>query len=405
MRVAAAGLVDTSRPIRGMPAGASLRSLGYDSVGMDEGWAVCEPQPGFMPGGYKFHRTNADGSLSPVENKTLFPDIGGLVADIHAMGLKAGWYLNPCFSYCWGAGDTVGDAGDAGDVAALAAFGFDSVKLDGCANPGQTNASLWSSLLNATGKAILIEDCHDSPQPLSPISEGGCPYIHTFRSSTDIRNTYGSWVLNADSVEPYASSGRTGPTCWAYPDMLMIGVGTTCAGDTCAGREEPPLPTLIEQRAHYGLWCVLSSPLTLSMDFANRSLVDSVWPVITNTDAIGVNQAWAGSPGGVLYKSPANVTLQHCTPGWAGDKPCTIPEVQIWYKPLSNGRVALFAAVHALSPRNVTVDLANVPGLACGEAKLCNVRDVWAQAPAGTAAGYFVAQGVASHDSVFVILG
>ena len=164
MRTAAAGLVDASRPIRGMPAGSSLRSLGYDNVGMDEGWAVCEPQPGFMPGGYKFHRTNADGSLSPVENKTLFPDMGGLVRDIHAMGLKAGFYLNPCFSYCWGKGDTVGDAGDAGDVAALAEFGFDAVKLDGCAVPplGQNNMTLWAELLNATGKPVLIENCHDT---------------------------------------------------------------------------------------------------------------------------------------------------------------------------------------------------------------------------------------------------
>jgi hypothetical protein len=186
--------------------------------------------------------------------------------------------------------------------------------------------------------------------------------------------------------------------------MSMIGVGTTCAGDTCAS-DEPPLPTLTEQRTQWGLWCVLSSPLTLSMDFANRTRVDSVWPVITNTDALGVNQAWAGLPGGVLFKSPANVTLEHCTPGWAGDHPCTIPEVQIWQKPLPGSRVAVFAAVHALAPRDVSIALSDVPGLACAAAGSCAVHDVWAQAPAGTAAGTFTVAGVASHDSVFVIFG
>ena len=402
MRTAAAGLVDTSRAIRGLPAGSSLLTLGFNNVGMDEGWAVCEPQPGFPPGGSKFHRQNADGSYSPVVNTTIFPDIAALVADIHAMGLQVGWYLNPCFSYCWGQ-ENIGDVADAGDVAALTAFGFDSVKLDGCAKPGQTNMTLWSALLNATGKPVLIENCHDTAAPTEPIADGGCPHYHTYRSSTDIRNTYGSWVLNADSVEQYASTGRSGKGCWAYPDMLMIGVGPTCAGDTCAGAE-PPLPTLTEQRTHFGLWCVLSSPLTLSMDFANRTRVDSVWPVITNTDAIGVNQAWADIPGGALFKSSANVTLEHCTPGWAGDLPCTIPEVQAWWKPLPGSRVAVFVAVHALEPRDVSVVLAQVPGLACS-AGSCFVHDVWAQAPAGTATGTYTVSGVASHDSVFVIFG
>ena len=35
---AAKGLVDTSRPIKGKPAGTSLRDLGFNQVGMDE---VC----------------------------------------------------------------------------------------------------------------------------------------------------------------------------------------------------------------------------------------------------------------------------------------------------------------------------------------------------------------------------
>lgn len=369
------------------------------TVGMDEGWAVCEPKPGFLPGGFKFHRTNADGSISPVVNASLFPDMRGLVADVHGMGLSAGWYLNPCFSYCWGQ-ETIGDEGNAGDVAALSSFSFDAVKLDGCAN--QHNMSLWSSLLNATGKAVLIEDCHDSGQPTAPIAEGGCPFYHTYRSSTDIRNTYGSWVLNADTVEQFASSGRHGPTCWAYPDMLMVGVGETCAGDACSS-SDPPLPTITEQRTHYGLWCALSSPLTLSMDFLNTSRVDQVWPIITNTDALAVNQAWAGSPGGCHYRSSANVTLEHCTPGWAGDKPCTIPELQSWHKPLPGARTAVFVANHALGPRDVSIVFADVPGLAC--APRCSVYDVWRQAPVGVASTTYSVAALPSHDSVFVILG
>jgi hypothetical protein len=101
MEVAAAGLVDSSRPIAGRPAGTSLAALGYASVGMDEGWAACTPQPGFPTGDWVFHRSNPDGSISPVVNTSQFPDLKGLVSRIHAMNLSVGWYLNDCFSYCW----------------------------------------------------------------------------------------------------------------------------------------------------------------------------------------------------------------------------------------------------------------------------------------------------------------
>jgi hypothetical protein len=101
MEVAAAGLVDGSRSIVGRPPGTSLAALGFASVGMDEGWAQCAPKPGFPSGDWLFHRSNADGSIAPVVNTSLFPDMQGLVSRIHALNLSVGWYLNPCFSYCW----------------------------------------------------------------------------------------------------------------------------------------------------------------------------------------------------------------------------------------------------------------------------------------------------------------
>ena len=80
--------MDTSRPIKGLPAGSSLKDVGYDEVGMDEGWAACPPSPSghgrdpsvdsrakmprqivkkpFDIGDNKtslFHRLNSDGTL------------------------------------------------------------------------------------------------------------------------------------------------------------------------------------------------------------------------------------------------------------------------------------------------------------------------------------------------------
>ena len=53
---AAKGLIDTSRPIKGRPAGSSLLDLGFNQVGMDEGWATCpaskkiNPKTGYSHG-------------------------------------------------------------------------------------------------------------------------------------------------------------------------------------------------------------------------------------------------------------------------------------------------------------------------------------------------------------------
>ena len=63
---------------------------------------------------------------------------------------------------------------------------------------------------------VLIENCHDEQQPAKPIADGGCEDYHTYRASTDIRNTYGSWVLNAYSVQQY-TDGRTGPGPLSLP--------------------------------------------------------------------------------------------------------------------------------------------------------------------------------------------
>lgn len=115
---AARGLVDTSRPIKNRPAGTSLRDLGYNEVGMDEGWAACPPQPGPHPHGRDprvdpraqprqnvtspfpigdnqtsmYHRLNSDGTISPVVDDILFPDMKRLVDNVHQLGLRAGWY-------------------------------------------------------------------------------------------------------------------------------------------------------------------------------------------------------------------------------------------------------------------------------------------------------------------------
>lgn len=139
-------MVDRSRSVGGKPT--SLLDLGYNRVGLDGGWNECFPE------NHTFH-WESDGR--PVWNDG-FPDPKAMVAEAHALGLLPGWYLNNC-----GCAENQLDAEMAdkvmrGSVRMLAAQGWDGVKFDSCSQ--MHNLTRWEELLNATGRPVLVENCH-----------------------------------------------------------------------------------------------------------------------------------------------------------------------------------------------------------------------------------------------------
>lgn len=52
-----------------------------------------------------------------------------------------------------------------------------------------------------------------------------------------------------------------------------------------------------EDRSHFGAWVITSSPLILGYDLNDEATTDKVWEIISNKEAIAINQAWAGHPG------------------------------------------------------------------------------------------------------------
>lgn len=160
--------------------------------------------------------------------------------------------------------------------------------------------------------------------------------------------------------------------------------------------------TFNEARAHFGAWCVTSSPLVLGLDVRDDAVMDAMWPIISNTEAIDINQAWAGASGTRIAFADTNVRFPFCGSQYASG--CSAPSWEVWSKPLRAGGAALLVLNHGAAPVDVTVDLAAVPLLACGGATACKVRDVWAHADGGAATGSFVAKAVGAHDSVFVAL-
>ena len=97
----------------------------------------------------------------------------------------------------------------------------------------------------------------------------------------------------------------------------LIGLPTInylCQGVTNSQRGAS-VPTLnfVEARTHFSAWCITSSPLVLGFDLTDAATTDGVWPIISNTEAIAVNQEWAGDSGTLLHQSDRQVHFRHCS--------------------------------------------------------------------------------------------
>lgn len=160
--------------------------------------------------------------------------------------------------------------------------------------------------------------------------------------------------------------------------------------------------TPTESRAHFGAWCIVSSPLVLGLDVRDGAVLDAVWPVISNTEALAVNRAWAGSAGVRVAAATTTVAFPSC--GSQYKSGCSIEAWEVFAKPLPGGGAALLLLNHndaGAPPLPLSIDLAAVAGLRCAGG--CAVRDVWAHAALAPVTDSFAAS-VKGHDSVFVVL-
>lgn len=401
----------------------SLCDLGYCNVGLDDNWQACEGGGGggdttrsaAAPG---MHYHDIEGK--PMVNLTLFPSLRNMTDYAHSLNLTAGFYGNNCICHDHCRNESECDMQIKSDVKSFIEWGFDSWKLDGCG--GQNNMTLFDNYLrelSPNNKPIVVESCHFGkppydPNPSLPPREG-CPF-NFYRSSGDIQPSYPSVLRNLASVERYRAINASVPGCWAYPDMLQIGVrhhsrkedGMLLLGDVIG-------LTKAESRTHFGAWCIVSSPLTLGHDVHDKEVNDHIWEIISNREAIAVNQAYDGDSGGVYYTS----TTMICIMPWTGNEcnhtslamdtssrnlegTITVPSYRYLSKPLGGGRVAALLINSKEEADNLTAKFADIPGLSCSTNY--TVRNIWTHSDEGTHKSSWSTM-VGGHDAAFITVG
>jgi len=341
-------LVEKKRMVDGKMV--SLKDVGYTDIGLDDNWQKCGH---YGPENSTYHDENGN----PIVHLVPFPDMKKMTDYAHSLGITAGWYGNNCIC-----SDHVTDRKFyEGDVKAAFDFGFDAIKLDGCGK--QKDLDLWAELFNKTGRPVLIENCHWG-QTIPNAT--WCPWNY-FRTSGDVRANYGSIISNLNTVTKFLEQKLTRPGCWAYPDMLEVGVqGSRFSSDT--------LLTMEETRSHFGGWVIVSSPLILSHDLNNDTVAEKIWPIIANPEVIRVNQAWTGNVGGIFKKSENVLTLTN----FINETHSEVFEnsgFTYYYKPVSSSETAVLLMNHDDNAAALSLDISDIPGVS-GKAK---IRDLWAR--------------------------
>lgn len=333
-----------------------LDKLGYVYINVDGSWEG---------------ERDASGLLH--SNPERFKDMKELGGYIHAQGLKYGVYSSPGPLTCGGFQASYGH--EEQDARMFADWGADYLKYDLCSfrvymkmaeqKAGNHAASTKAQIdayekmhqaLIKTGRPMLYALCQygiDYVQDWAP-KVGATMY----RSTNDIKAEWESMTSIGFAQAGLAKSQTPGH--WIDPDSLEIGNGNL--------NEE-------ENKLHFSLWSMVAAPLILGNDLA--AMDERTLAIISNKEVIDVDQDAMGK---------------------AGDRVWALGELEMWSRPLSDGRVAvaLFNRSNGLTTMTAKLSDAGWTGAA-------KVRDVWAHKDVATS-GDSVTVDVPRHGvAMFVV--
>lgn len=284
-------ILDTARAM----ATNGLKDAGYTYVNIDDGFFWGHGEDGVL----RFHPERFPNGMKPV------------VDGIHAVGLRAGIYSDAGADTCgsiWtgpnGKKDQGGVGGglyghDAADCKLhFVDTGFDFIKVDYCggAKLGLNEKARYTEIANAI-KATGRTDVRLNLCRWAFPGTWAADIAESWRTTGDIRANWKSvrGIINENLyLSAYSKPGH-------YNDMDMLEVGQLVGQmKSVFGKHGDTGITPDEETTHFGLWCMLSSPLLIGCDV--RSIPASSKALITNPYLLAMNQNDLGLQGYVVAK-------------------------------------------------------------------------------------------------------
>ena len=280
-----------------------LAARGYTYVNVDSGWQ-----------GQRDFDYDGNSALQPNE---FFPDIAGMVSEIHGLGLKCGLYCSPMVLCCGtdlrrqyrGCTDFPIDPEltqnlrwpfvgigkkrfEKIDAAQWAEWKFDFLKYD-WPFTDVAQAKMMREALDATDRDFLLQLCTGCDCARAEEYRNVGQLIRGYADTRDNWGAIGRISKHADIWLDYV-----GPGYWYDLDMFALGrmmLNRPATGAEMKGRRGLPDDTRFnnwmnqdEQAFHFVYWIVFPTPLFLSCDLT--SLDDFTRDLVGNEELIEINQ-------------------------------------------------------------------------------------------------------------------
>lgn len=335
-------------------ATSGMRDAGYKYLVLDDGWMATQ--------------RNASGELFGDPER--FPSGMKSLGDyIHSTGLKFGIYECRGNLTCQKLPGSYQH--EQQDMATFASWGVDYVKMDACyaernKRPSDVDLSIYSEAIHRTGRPMVLSI---SDFGNGSWAWGASDYAHLWRTSYDIQPDMASVLYCANTsggngvIDP-AFNGLwqfAGPGHWNDPDMLEVG----------------HLPSALQDRLHFSLWCILAAPLMAGNDM--RTMPDSIANILTAKEVIAIDQDPRGFQGYKVFDNGKQ---------------------QVYNKPLSDGATAVLLLNMDTTAATVSVTWDQI-GLRGNQA----VRDLWNKKDLGHYANSFKAKLLQQYDHVLIKVG
>lgn len=316
-----------------------LDKVGYQYINIDDGFYGGRDENGLL-----------------LSHPQKFPNGMKVVADyIHSKGLKAGIYSDAGANTCgsiwdndhFGVGVGLWTHQQRDINLYFKDWGFDFIKVDFCGgdklnqDPQERYTSIYNSIQATNRKDIRYNICRWAFPGTWAIGLADSWRIHG-----DITNHFSSVksLINKNLyLAQYVSPGH-------YNDMDMLEIDRGL--------------TLEQERTHFGMWCIMSSPLMIGCNM--RTIRDGSLEIIKNEEIIALNQDSLGIQARVVAHSGTGIVLA---------------------KPLQNRHGGIRAvALYNPSEKETTMRV-NFKDL-CLEGSV-TVRDLWQHKDLGTFKGFY----------------